>query len=94
LATGTYVTPFITPTDFSREAIIIEMHAECVKEERLKRQEAPYRCYRCGDPISNEAQIIYGVVGRKPNDPWIRPEDRGYELYFVSHVRCWEGKLA
>jgi len=92
VATGIYVSPFITPTDFSRDAIITEMHAECVNGERLSNQELPYHCHGCGDPIVGWAEIIYGVVGRKPRTPWIRPEERGNGLYFVSHVRCWDGK--
>jgi hypothetical protein len=36
LATGLYVSGFITPTAFSHNAIITEMHIECVEEKCLK----------------------------------------------------------
>jgi hypothetical protein len=93
LATGLYVSRFITPTDFSRKAILTEMHVECVEENCLKNQRQPYHCQGCGERIVGWARIIYGVVGRKPSGPWIRPEERGDGLYFVSHVRCWEGRV-
>jgi hypothetical protein len=91
LAKGTYYFPFITPTLWTGESVAGEWHLNCLGMlfERLHPQTQPYHCCFYGDEIEDKTLLVYGVIGKRPETGYIRPEHRGYELQVVSHYGCW-----
>ena len=90
LARGIYYFPHPTPTYLWPDAILAEWHFDCFDKALLNRQEQMYRCATCRETITSHAAVVYGVIGLRPQRGYIRPEHRGYELWFVIHDRCWE----
>jgi hypothetical protein len=104
LARGRYFGPAITPTYRDHWAVLGEWHETCIRkcpkisfhdgrgdkefDIEIKAQEQPYNCSLCGYEIECKEWVFYGVIGRKPREPWFRPERRGYDVEFIAHDDC------
>lgn len=84
VARGYYYEGAITPT---LEFIESEWHQHCYIGE-MTFQGPPYTCAFCNHLISHGAFVTYVTVGSAPEVSYIRPENRGYELAYIEHVRC------
>jgi DNA-directed RNA polymerase subunit RPC12/RpoP len=88
MAQGRCFHGYITPT--YTDPVIGQWHVDCFREFPLREQTMPYRCRSCGKQIEHNAEIMYVCIGDKPARGYIRPENRGYSLYLVAHIRCPE----
>ncbi len=84
VARGYYYEGAITPTLLR---IDTEWHERCYEGD-MTPQSPPYVCPSCNRRIAHGAYVIYVTVGDAPEDSYIRPERRGYELSFIEHVKC------
>ena len=90
VARGYYCEGAITPTlDF----IESEWHDHCYTGERTF-QGPPYVCRSCNRRIAHGAFVTYVTVGFAPQVSYIRPENRGYKLAHIEHVRCPARRVA
>jgi hypothetical protein len=88
MATGTYQESYETPISF-RNDVIGEWHIECFPQGKLQAQSVPYSCQKCTHPITHNEEIFFAWIGSKPSFGYIRPEERGHELYLVVHAKCF-----
>lgn len=84
VARGCYRDPAITPT---LEKVDSEWHEHCYEGE-LTPQSRPYICHTCNQPIRDGDFVSYITIGFAPEEGYLRPEQRGYELARIEHVRC------
>lgn len=84
VARGYYCEGQITPT---LGYIDSEWHEHCYEGE-ITFQSPPYTCSSCHYRIAHGAFVSYVTVGYAPEESYIRPEHRGYELALIEHVRC------
>lgn len=84
VARGYWYEDHITPT---LERIDSEWHERCYEGE-LRFQSMPYHCANCEGRILHGEFVTYATVGFAPESSYVRPENRGYELAYVEHVRC------
>ena len=105
IAEGFYWSPQITPTYGHRQAVIGEWHESCFRQRPcirigegaeqqdykivLKMRLPPYTCMLCSGEIESGEKIFYGVIGSRPEPGYIRPQARGYGLFFAAHSDCW-----
>jgi hypothetical protein len=90
LAKGTYQRRAETPTFAFGRAVLYEGHEDCFAEFPIEPQKAPYECLLCRDDIVPRDEVVYAVIGNKPESPYIRPERRGHKLPFIAHALCWK----
>src|SRR5438270_13296555 len=84
VARGYFCEGAITPT---LAYIDTEWHERCYEGD-ITPQSPPYTCPSCNRLIAHGAFVSYVTVGYAPEESYIRPEHRGYELAFIEHVRC------
>jgi hypothetical protein len=84
VARGYWYEGAITPT---LEYIESEWHERCYDGD-LRPQSPPYTCRACHRRITHGQYVAYVTIGAAPEESYIRPERRGYELAFVEHARC------
>ncbi len=85
VARGYWYEPFITPT---LQYIDSEWHERCYPGE-FAFQSPPYICPTCGERIVDGESVVYVTVGSAPEEGYIRPESRGYQLARIEHVNCY-----
>jgi hypothetical protein len=90
VARGYYTEGAITPT---LVYIDTEWHEHCYEGE-IAPQSPPYTCPFCNRRIAHGAFVTYVTVGEAPEESYIRPERRGYELASIEHVRCPATRVA
>jgi hypothetical protein len=90
VARGYYYEGAITPT---LEFIDSEWHDRCYPGARTF-QGPPYACQSCNRRIAHGAFVTYVTVGFAPQVSYVRPENRGYELAHIEHVRCPAVRIA
>ena len=84
VARGYFYENHITPT---LEHIDSEWHVECYEGD-IGFQSIPYVCMNCIRQIRHGEFVSYVTVGTAPETSYIRPENRGYEMAHIEHVRC------
>jgi hypothetical protein len=84
VARGYWYDGHITPT---LEIIESEWHVGCY-DGPLNPQYVPYTCEACHEQIRNHDYVIYITFGDAPEESYVRPERRGYQLARIEHHRC------
>jgi hypothetical protein len=93
LAPGKCFDRNITPTYAPEARVLAECHEKCLAEFPLVPQHMPYSCLECEQAIEHGSEVIYGTIGTKPTEGYIRPERRGYNIPFIVHESCFRLEL-
>lgn len=88
MAMGAYQEGYETPVSY-RKDVIGEWHIECFPQSKLRAQGIPYVCQKCDQTITHNQDMLLAWIGNKPAFGYIRPEERGHELYLVVHLKCY-----